>query len=55
VDFMGIVKWFLGIHFSWRLAFSLVTVHLNQSEFASNSVESLLCNSRDPTPTATPY
>ncbi len=33
VDFMGIVEWFLGIHFSWRLTSSLVAVQLNQSGF----------------------
>jgi hypothetical protein len=40
VDFMGIVEWFLGVHFLWRISSSLVSVHLNQSGFASNLVES---------------
>ena len=55
VDFMGIVEWFLGVHFSWRIAPSSVTVHLNQSGFATNLVESFSCHARDETPTATPY
>jgi hypothetical protein len=29
VDFMGIVEWFLGVHFSWRITSSSVAVHLN--------------------------
>ncbi len=36
VDFMGIVEWFLGFHFSWRITHSSVIVHLNQSGFATN-------------------
>jgi hypothetical protein len=55
VDFMGIVEWFLGIRFSWHLTSSSVKVHLNQSGFASNLVESFFRDSRDPTPMATPY
>ncbi len=55
VDFMGLVEWFLGIHFSWCLTSSLVTVHLNQSGFTSNLVESFFRDSLDPTPMATSY
>jgi hypothetical protein len=55
VDFMGIVEWFLGIHFSWRITPSSVVVHMNQSGFATNLVESFFRQSRDVTPTATPY
>ncbi len=55
VGFMGIIEWFLSIHFSWRVIPSSVTVHLNQSGFASNLVKSFFRNSRDPTPMATPY
>jgi hypothetical protein len=40
VDFMGIVEWFLGIHFSWRMTSSTIAVHLNLSGFATNLVES---------------
>ncbi len=36
VNFMGIVSWFLGIHFSWQISPSSVTVHLNQASFAKN-------------------
>jgi hypothetical protein len=38
-NFMGIVNWFLGIHFSWRITPTSVTVHFNQSGFATNLVE----------------
>ena len=55
VDFMGLVEWFLGIHFSWRMTSSRVDVHLNQTGFATNLVEQFCCDSWDATPTATPY
>jgi hypothetical protein len=55
VDFMGIVEWFLGVHFSWQITPTSVAVHLNQSGFASNLDESFFRDSRDPTTTATPY
>jgi hypothetical protein len=55
VDFIGVVEWFLGIHSSWKITPSLVSVHLNQSGFASSLVESFFPESCDPTPTATPY
>jgi hypothetical protein len=55
VDFMGIVEWFLGVHFSWRITLSSVAVHLNQSGFVSNLVESFSHRSRNPTPMATAY
>jgi hypothetical protein len=29
VKFMGLVEWFLGIHFSWRITPLRVDVHLN--------------------------
>jgi hypothetical protein len=34
---------------------SLVSVHLNQSGFASTLIKSFFCKSHNPTPTATPY
>jgi hypothetical protein len=40
VDFIGIVEWFLGVHFSWRISPSSVSVHLNQSGFPSNLIKS---------------
>ena len=46
VDFMGIVEWFLSIHFSWRLSEGEVDVHMNQSRFARNLVESFELQSR---------
>ena len=55
VDFMGVVEWFLGIHFAWRITPTSVSVHLNQSGFAANLVESFFQDSRNVTPTATPY
>jgi hypothetical protein len=55
VDFRGIVEWFLGVHFVWRVTSSLVAVHLNQSGFATNLVESFSQQACSRTPTATPY
>ena len=55
VDFMGVVEWFLGIHFAWRIMSDSVSVRLNQSGFAANLVESFFQDSRNVTPTATPY
>jgi hypothetical protein len=52
---MGIVEWFLGVHFSWRITPSSVAVHLNQSGFATYLVESFARHSRNATPTETPY
>jgi hypothetical protein len=55
VDFMGVVEWFLIIHFSWRITADTVSVHLNQSGFAANLVKSFFQASHNVTPTATPY
>ena len=55
VDSMGIVEWFLGVHFSWRVTPDSVDVHLNQSGFATNLVKSFARQGRNHTPTATPY
>jgi hypothetical protein len=54
-DFMGIISWFLGIHFSWRMSPSSISVHLNQAGFATNLVESFSLQDCNQTPTATPY
>jgi hypothetical protein len=44
VDFMGVVEWFLGIHFLWRITLSSVLVHLNQLlGFASTVIECFFC------------
>ena len=55
VDFMGIVNWFLGVHFSWRVTHSTVSVHLSQAGFASHLVDSFHLSDRNQTSTATPY
>jgi hypothetical protein len=55
VDFMGLVEWFLGIHFSWRFTPSKVDVHLNQTGFAAHLVEQFFRDTWEPTPTSTPY
>ena len=52
---MGLVEWFLGIHFSWRFTPSTVDVHLNQTGFAAHLVEQFCRDTWEPTPTATPY
>jgi hypothetical protein len=52
---MGIVEWFLGVHFSWRITPLNVSVHVNQPGFAAILVESFFQESRDPTPTAMSY
>ncbi len=43
------------MHFSWRITPLAITVHLNQSSFASNLVESFHLSDRNQTPTVTPY
>ena len=55
VDFMGIIEWFLGVHFSWHITPSLVDVHLNQSGFVTNLVKSFAHHSRNKTLTSMPY
>jgi hypothetical protein len=55
VDFMGIVNWFLGIHFTWCITLPSVTMHFNQSSFATNLVESFSLQDRNKSPTATAY
>jgi hypothetical protein len=52
---MGIVNWFLGVHFSWQLTPLTVTIHLNRSGFATNLVKSFHLSDRNQTLTATPY
>jgi len=51
VDGMGVVEWFLGIHFTLRIPSTSVSVHLNQSGFAANLVESFFEESHNVTPT----
>jgi hypothetical protein len=52
---MGMVEWFLGIHFAWRITSDSISVHLNQLGFAANLVKSFFQESCNVTPTATPY
>ena len=52
---MGVVEWFQGIHFASRITSNSVSVHLNQSGFAANLVESFFQDSCNVTPTAMPY
>ena len=55
VEFMGVVEWFLGTHFSWRNSDTETACHLNQAGFARNLVERFDCHRRAITPDATPY
>jgi hypothetical protein len=55
VNCMGIIEWFLGVQFSWRITQDAVSVHLNQSGFAENLVKSFFRESQDPMPMAMPY
>ena len=52
---MGIVGWFLSVHFLQLKSSSLVSFYLNQSGFASNLVESFFGETREASPLATPY
>ena len=49
IDFMGIVEWFLGVHFSWRVTSYSVLVHMNQSGFATNLFKSFSLQSHNKT------
>ena len=55
VNFMGVVEWFLGIHFSWRLSNGDVDVHMDQSGFPRNLVVNFNLQHYAQTPNATPY
>jgi hypothetical protein len=44
-----------GVHFAWRITSNSISVHLNQSGFATNLIESFFQDSRNATPTAAPY
>jgi hypothetical protein len=55
VDFMGLLEWFFGIHFSWHFMSLQVDVHLNQTGFAASLVKQFCQDSGDPTPMAAPY
>ena len=51
---MGLVEWFICVHFSWRITNSTVDVHMNQSGFAVNLVKQFCRDEWEPTPDATP-
>ncbi len=55
VNVMGLVEWFLGIHFSWRIIKSMVDVHMNQLGFAANLIKRFCHDEWEHTPDATPY
>jgi hypothetical protein len=55
INVMGIVEWFLGVHFPWRITSSMDAVYLNQLGFATSLVESFSCKTRNKTPMATPH
>ncbi len=55
VNFMGLVEWFLGIHFSWRITKSTVDVHMNQSGFAASLIKQFCLDKWEHTSDATPY
>ena len=55
VVFMGLVEWFLDIHFSWQLTKLTVDVHMNQSGFAANLVEQFYHDEWELTPDTTLY
>ena len=55
VDFMGVLEWFLGIHFQWQVTKDDVSVHMNQAGFATNPVERFDMHFKKQTHTAPPY
>ena len=52
---MGVVKWLLGIHFSWYLSKGDVDVHMDQSGFSRNLIKKIDLQHKFQTPNATPY
>jgi hypothetical protein len=52
---MDIAEWIIRVHFSWHISSLTASVHMNQSGFASNFVESFFCETQNETPLATPY
>ena len=55
VESMGILEWFLGIHFEWRLSTNGVDVYMNQAGFVSNLVKHFDIHTKASTPTVTSY
>ena len=54
LNFMGVVEWFLGIHFSLCISNGKLDVHMNQSGFARNLVENFDLQHWTLTPNAKP-
>ena len=55
VEFMGVVKWFLGTHFAWRHNNKETAVHLDQAGFSRNLVERFNMQDRNINSNSTPY
>jgi hypothetical protein len=55
LDFMGVIEWFLGIHFSWRITLESVMVHLKQLGHTANLIKSFSLHNQNQTLAATPY
>ncbi len=55
VYFMGLMEWFLGIHFLRCFTKSEIVVHFNQSGYVANQVKQFCRDSWEMAPTATPY
>ncbi len=55
VEFMGMVEWFLGMHFQWLATDGIVSVHLSQTGFVAHLVKDNNIHRRNITHNATPY
>ena len=55
IDFMGVLEWFISIHFSWRLYNGDVDIHMNQSGLSQNLIKFFDLQHPSQTPNATPY
>ena len=55
VEFMGVVEWFLGTHFSWRHNDEETAAHLNQAGFSRNLVERFNLQDMNINSHSTPY
>ncbi len=52
---MGVIEWFLGVHFTWIGNEDSLDVHLNQAGFARNLLERFGMDKRATSPISTPY
>ncbi len=55
IKFMGMVEWFLGMHFQWLATDDVVSVHLSQTGFATHLIKDSNIHTRNVTPNALPY